>query len=152
MMRGNELTRLWIAFACLLGWQLGCDEEEPPGDDDTDVQWECVIEEGDEPDYTETIGCEDDFLVLASRPPDESIPGARSAKTVIDQADDSALYYTNSNFYPIHYDFASAFLNGDGLPPVGDISLFNQIEYYSPSRRFLLGAVTLYEEPGVWTY
>jgi len=139
----------WIAIACLLG--LGCGGGEP-GDDDTDVQWECVIEEGDEPDYTQTVGCEADFMVLASRPPDESIPGARSAKTLIDLADSDALYYTNSNFYPIHYDFAAEFLNGDGLPPVGDISLFNQIEYYSPSRRFLLGAATLYEEPGVWTY
>ena len=151
-MRTNASCWPWIAIACLVGMQIGCDEDEPPGDDDTDVQWECVIEAGEEPDFTLSIGCDDDFLVLASRPPDESIPGARSAKTVIDLADENALYYTNSNFYPIHYNFASEHLSGDGLPPVGDISLFNQIEYYSPSRRFLLGAITHYEEPGVWVY
>ena len=29
---------------------------------------------------------------------------------------------------------------------------FNQTEYYSPDRRFLLGIVTWYEEPGVWVF
>ena len=142
---------LWMFAAAAMTTLIAGEEEEEeePGDDDTteEPQWECVLEAGDDPDYTQTVGCVDDFVILASRPLDSSIPGARSAKTVIDQADENALYFTNSNRYPIHYEFASEHLNGEGLPPVGDISLFNQIEYYSPSRRFLLGAVTWYEEP-----
>ena len=143
-----------LCLAATLGI-FACDDEEEPADDDDDTTgtpWECVIEDGEDPDYSPIVGCVDDFTILASRPLDASIPGARSAKTVIDQADENALYFTNSNRYPIHYEFALEHLNGDGLPPVGDISLFNQIEYYSPSRRFLLGAVTWYEEPDKWVY
>ncbi len=43
-------------------------------------------------------------------------------------------------------------LSGDGLPMVGELSTFNATEYYSPDRRFILGAVTHYDEPGVWVY
>ncbi|MBN1308219.1 MAG: hypothetical protein JXA18_09905, partial [Chitinispirillaceae bacterium] len=59
--------------------------------------WDCVIPGGEEPDYSSSIGCEDDFTALASEPLDASIPGATSAKTVIDLADyDSTLYFQNS--------------------------------------------------------
>ncbi len=130
----------------------GCPGTDVPVLQPVPMNWECFLDAGEEPDFTPAIGCEEDFFAVASRPLDASIPGARSAKTVIDQADDNRLYFQNSNRYAIHYEFCVEHLNGDGLPPVGDISLFNQIEYYSPSRRFLLGAVTYYEEPGVWTY
>ena len=127
-----------------------CDSEtnQPvPGD-----QWSCVIPKGESPDSTSKIGCEADFDVLASRPLDASIPGARSAKTIIDQSDKDALYFTNSTRFPIHFDFASTHLSGHGLPPIGEIATFNTTEYYSPARRFLLGAITYYENPGVWVY
>ncbi len=141
-----------IRWACLLSASLllACSEgdpSEPPG-----RSWQCVIPAGEEPDATSQVGCEEDFLVLGSRPLDASIPGARSAKTLVDQADERALYFTNTNRYPIHYNFAHEHLSGNGLPPVGDLGVFNQVEYYSPSRRFLLGAVSLYEEPGIWAY
>ena len=32
------------------------------------------------------------------------------------------------------------------------LSQFNLTEYYDPNRRFVLGAITRYEGPGVWTY
>lgn len=35
------------------------------------------------------------------------------------------------------------------LPPVGDLSAFNAIEYIMPSRRFLLGSITLFEATGI---
>ncbi len=126
--------------------------ESNPVEGTTGKVWSCVIPAGQTPDSTSEIGCAQDFEVLGSRPLDASIPGARSAKTVIDRADDNKLYFTNSNKYPIHYNFASEHLSGNGLPPIGDIGLFNQSEYYSPSRRFLLGAVTYYDNPGVWVY
>jgi len=151
----NALQRLvLLMLAIVLIAPMACDNEEPADDDDdtTGTVWECVLEEGSDPDFSPQVGCIDDFYALASRPLDASIPGSRSAKTVIDQADENALYFTNSEKYPMHYEFASEHLNGNGLPPVGDMSLFNQIEYYSPSRRFLLGAITFYEEPDVWVY
>jgi len=115
--------------------------------------WTCQItEEGDATDYSHTLGCLEDFAALSSLPLDASIAGARSIKTVIDRSDENALYFTNSRCYPIHWDFASTFLSGNGLPPVPDLGTFNSIEYYSPNRRFLLGAVTHYEGPDKYAY
>jgi hypothetical protein len=125
----------------------------PPGADDPIPEpWECRIPAGDEPDFSHQLGCEDDFTVLASDPLDASIPGASSVKTVIDRSDGDTLYFQHSERYPIHWDFAWANLSGNGLPIVPELGLFNATEYYSPSRRFLLGAVSYYEEPGVWAY
>ena len=126
------------------------------GDDSTTgpepLEGGCVIAAGDAPDFTNTIGCEADFSTLASEPLDASIPGATSAKTVIDRADGNTLYFQNSRKFPIHWDFASANLSGGGRPVVPALSQFNLTEYYDPNRRFVLGAITRYEGPGVWTY
>jgi len=122
---------------------------------DTDVElveWPCVLAEGEEPDFALQVGCQADFDVLASLPLDASIPGARSVKTVVDQIDANSLYFMNSVKYPIHWEFAVANLSGNGLPLVPDLGSFNLTEYYSPDRRFLLGAVTYYEGPQVWAY
>lgn len=125
----------WLLFASALA---GC---RPDG------AWTCVIPSGTTPDSSDRVGCRSDFEILASRPVDETIPGARSSKTLIDRSDGDALYFTNSNRYPVHFDFASARLSG-----VVDPAAFAASEYYSASRRFLLGAVTHYEEPDVWAY
>ena len=112
----------------------------------------CVAPAGPAPDFLTRLGCASDFDLLASRPLDASIPGARSAKTVIDRSDAMALYVQNSNKYAIHQQFCVDHLSGHGHPVVGDLSTFNTTEYYSPDRRFMLGAVTRYDGPGVWTY
>jgi hypothetical protein len=129
-------------------------EEAPPAADASPETVELVcVHEGDEaPDYLGDLGCAGDFEALASLPLNASIPGARTVKTVIDRMDDDALYFQNSNKYMIHWEFVSEHLSGHGLPPVPPLAQFNEKEYYSPSRRFLLGAVTFYEEPGVWVY
>lgn len=111
----------------------------------------CEIE-GDTPPYLQTVGCQSDFSQLASAPLVSTIPGARSLKTVMDQADGDQLYFQNSNTYKIHHEFASAHLSGDGLPFVGSLQQFNTSEYYSPDRRFVLGAVTRYEGPKLWVW
>ena len=123
-----------------------CEPETEPT-----VEPECAIEEA-VPDYANELGCWDDYDKLASLPLDASIPGAQSVKTLVDRYDNNRLYFTNSRCYPIHWDFASEFLSGNGLPPVGDLSLFNTTEYYSPDRRFLLGSVNYYSGPGSWAY
>jgi hypothetical protein len=96
------------------------------------------------------VGCLADFEALASAPIDATLPGARSVKVVLDQADANALYFQNSVLYKIHYEFASTHLSGNGLPLVPQLSEFNTTEYFTPDRRFILGAVTHYEGPGVW--
>ena len=124
---------------------LGCGGDEGP-------QWSCVIPEGEDVDFTAQLGCDADFRVVASPPLDATTPGAMSVKTVLDRFDDNALYFQNSNRYQVHYDFVSTNLSGNGLPIVGSLADFNAVEYYSPSRRFALGAVTYYEGPAVWVY
>ena len=83
-------------------------------------------------------------------PLDQSIPGARSTKVVLDQLDGDKLYFQNSKKYQIHYEFASAHLSGNGLPFVDTLPVFNDTQYSHPERRFVLGAVTYYEGPGAW--
>ena len=131
----------------LSGCKDRADETATPYD-----EWSCTLTDGDETPFASQIGCFDDFDALASAPLDASIPGARSVKTVIDRTDSSELYFQNSVLYPIHWDFASAHLSGDGLPLVPDLGTFNTTEYYSPDRRFILGATSYYEGPAVWVY
>jgi hypothetical protein len=130
--------------------------DETPTDDTgtphTGVEWECVIPAGENPDFANQLGCQADYDVLAAEPADASIPGATSVKTVIDRVDGEKLYFQNSNKYCIHWDFASEHLSGNGLPIVPEMSTFNSVEYYSPDRRFILGAVSYYDGPGKWVY
>ena len=127
------------------------EEEETLGDEVASAEWECVNTE-ENPAYLRQLGCREDFELVASAPLDASIPGARSTKTVVDRFDSGALYFQNANIYALHYEFCHEHLSGQGLPPVPAMSQFNQTEYYSPDRRFLLGILTWYAEPGVWVY
>lgn len=117
----------------------------------SDIVWECQVTDPDALFATQ-LGCDQDFDYLASAPLDASIPGARSVKTVVDRADSNALYFQDSVTYPFHWDFAVEHLSGDGLPLVPSLGEFNTTEYYSPDRRFVLGALTYYEEPQKWVY
>jgi len=102
-------------------------------------------------DYLRHIGCTKDFEALCSDPIDATLPGARSTKVVYDTAQTGgALYFQNSVLYQIHYDFASTHLSGNGLPVVEQKDSFDANEYYTAGRRFILGAVTHYEDNGVW--
>ena len=128
-------------------WLLACNGDEPdePG-------WACVHSGDERPAFLTQLGCEADFDALAADPLDASIPGARSVKTVVDRADENHLYFQDSERYAIHWEFASEHLSGDGLPIVDELSTFNATEYSSPERRFVLGALTIYEEPDVWAW
>jgi hypothetical protein len=102
-------------------------------------------------DHLRHIGCTADFEALASEPIDATLPGARSAKVIYDtDQTDGGVYFQNSVVYPIHFDFASTHLSGNGLRVVPPISSFNKTEYFEPTRRFILGAITHYEDVGVW--
>jgi len=125
-----------------------------PQDVEKPKVWDCTLESKAEVNYARAIGCMGDFEALASEPLDASIPGALSGKTVIDLSEDELpLYFQNSKKYEIHHAFASANLstgNGKTLVPV--LSVFNGTEYSSPQRRFILGAITYFEGPKIWTY
>jgi hypothetical protein len=153
------------AFAALLcaAGLTACDGDDP-GEDSSAADartpelghpapTECQAPDHEEPpDYLQAIGCRMDFDLLASEPLHAAIPGARSVKVVLDQEDGDALYFQNSNKYQIHHKFAEAHLSGDGKPFVSTLAEFNRTEYTSPDRRFVLGAVTHYEGPDVFTF
>ncbi|RYZ08487.1 MAG: hypothetical protein EOO73_07810 [Myxococcales bacterium] len=139
---------------------MGCGEDSSPaptgsggssGAPVTITEGECEIEGTgeDAPDSVQSLPCKADFDAMASEPLDASLPGARSAKVVLDQYDGS-LYFQNSTRYAIHYEFVSAHLSGGDLPLVTELASFEATEYYRPDRRFVLGAVSYYEAPGVW--
>jgi Pyruvate phosphate dikinase, AMP/ATP-binding domain len=132
-----------------------CNKEggkDSPGETSGTDAWACQLVEGSDPDYATQLGCQGDYDILSSQPADASIPGATSVKTVIDRVDSNNLYFQNSKRYCIHWDFASTHLSGDGLPIVPELGQFNSTEYYSPDRRFLLGALSHYSGPGAWVY
>lgn len=133
-----------IGFLGVIGvLAFGC-KDEPPTEP---VPVVCELEAPDEtPDFLQLLGCPDDYDRLASLPLDTSIPGARSAKVVYDRVTDE-LYVQNSNEYLLHHAFCAAHLSGGDLPFVPDLGQFNAIEYFSPERRFILGALTYYSGP-----
>ena len=143
---------LLTLIACKTDKDPATPTDSSPPDDSAAPAWDCLIDPGSDPDFANQLGCEADFQELASEPADASIPGATSVKTVIDRSDSNALYFQNSKRYCIHWDFAYSHLSGNGLPIVSELSQFNSIEYYSPDRRFLLGAVSYYEGPDAWVY
>jgi len=145
--RGLRALALAAAAIC-----VACGSSNEPADGEgeaKDRSWPCEVSGTDAPDFLERIGCGSDFQLLASVPLDTTIPGARSAKVVLDRRDGDKLYFQNSTKYKIHHDFAFAHLSQPGLE-VPLIGQFNQTQYYTPDRRFLLGAVTYYEQPDIW--
>ncbi|MET0592291.1 MAG: PEP/pyruvate-binding domain-containing protein [Polyangiaceae bacterium] len=148
--------RTWFAIAAVAALALGAcssDSATPGGNDPPPLEeWPCEIPSGSAtPNALRKTGCKADFMAVASLPLDSSIPGARSGKVIMDLFDNDALYFQDSNKYPIHYEFAKANLNGTGNRFIGGIDTFNpQSTMPLPERRFLLGAVTYYEQPNVW--
>lgn len=161
MSAGSFVRMTWRRAALLGGFSylgmtvsiVGCQAEgSSPAEEERN--WECQIEDSAAPpDFVAEVGCQTDFDVLASEPLDASIPGARSLKTVVDMDFDDTLYFQNSQKYQIHFDFAEEHLSvAAGLSPVGSLAEFNDEQYTSGLRRFILGAVTHYEGPDIWAY
>lgn len=113
------------------------------------LEGECQIT-GETPDFLESFTCFDDFHALGSLPIDATLPSATSVKVVMDRVDSDHLYFQNTQAFEIHYRFVSTHLSGNGLPVVPDLGTFNSTEYFSPERRFVLGAATYYALPDRW--
>lgn len=92
-----------------------------------------------------TVDCREEFDLQATRPLDSSLPGAVTVKTIIDQANADAVHILDTASYPIHSAFAIEHLM---WPPGQPFTT----EYLYPQRRFLLGSITYFEEPDLWTY
>jgi hypothetical protein len=146
---GSAYGQLALGLGLVSGLlTLGCSDSEPS------KAWACTVPAGSEaPDFLSQIGCAADFELLASEPLVSTLPGARSVKTSVDREANGELTFQNSTRFPIHWDFLSTNRSvGQGLGRVPALAEFNQTEYYSPSRRFLLGALTHYEGPDRWVY
>lgn len=144
-------SAFFVALPLVAGWSLGCSNKSSPGTS-LPSTGACSID-GAAPDSVAQIGCAADFEALASEPLAASIPGARSVKTSIDRDVDFELRFQNSVEFPVHWDYVSQYRSVEqGMPRVPVLDQFNRTEYYSPSRRFLLGALTHYEGPDVWAY
>ena len=107
-------------------------------------------EPGGDPASLAELSCREEFDTLATRPLDSSLPGAFTIKTIIDQAQEDAVYFLDTERYPIHQRFATEHL---GWPPGQPFVT----EYLYPQRRFLLGSITVFEGMGeggadLWTY
>jgi hypothetical protein len=154
---------VWLAArssACLVLAHalVGCGDTatiivpQPPPHLDPEPSQSCLVAAGSDPDSAGELGCSADYAALASQPTDASIPGATSVKVVVDRANQNALYFQNSRRYCIHWDFASTFLSGGSSPIVQPLAEFNATEYYSPDRRFILGALSHYAGPDRWVF
>jgi pyruvate phosphate dikinase-like enzyme len=124
----------------------GCgDNAAPPIDDST-----CQVT-GTAPDEHTRIVCRGQYDELASLPIDGSLPGARSIKLILDQADGDRVHFQNTIAFGTHYSFASTHLSGHGLPTVPLESQFYTQSDFSPDRRFILAELTYYEGPRRFT-
>lgn len=146
----NERALFCVVVAAAIVSGAACSKDDATSDSHAIVEGTCVIPAGNTTtEYLKRIDCTADFQAMASEPIDATIPGARSTKVVLDQASNDDLWFMNSVMYKVHYDFVSTHLSGNGLPVVPELAEFNT-EYYTPDRRFLLGAVTYYESPKIW--
>lgn len=152
-MKSSRSHRAWLALLLAPAFVTApsCKSEgDSPTNPNTIVEGTCRLSPSSldggttNVEVVTAIPCTADFLALASVPVNADIPGARSVKVVLDTTD-GAQYFQNSVLYKVHYDFVSTHL--PGIEPREE---FNSVEYYRPDRRFLLGAVTYYEEPKVW--
>ena len=110
-----------LAFAA-----CSSDDADPAASGPKELDWPCEISPGAEaPDSLRRMGCVGDFRAFASQPLDASIPGARSAKVLIDLYDNDTLYFQNRVKYPIHFEIATAHLSGMGIRLITDLAAFN---------------------------
>jgi pyruvate, water dikinase len=95
--------------------------------------------------YRSELRCREEMAAQGARPLDASLPGAVTVKTIVDRAGEDAVYFQDTEAYAVHRRFAVEQL---GWPPGAPFVE----QYLSPGRRFLLGAITHYEEPDVVAY
>ncbi len=101
------------------------------------------------PDHLGRLVCSRAFMSVAVRPQSALFANTSIVKFVIDLQDDDATYFFDSSKYGLHFDFCDEHLNKEGLDPVGTHAEFNDRQYRSQDRRFLLGTVAFYADQGL---
>ncbi len=95
--------------------------------------------------YRSELRCAAELAAQGARPLDASLPGATTVKTIVDRGDGDAVYFQDTERFAVHRRFAIEHLGWPAGAPFVE-------QYLSPGRRFVLGAVTHYEEPDVVAY
>ena len=113
---------------------------------------ECVVPDGVDPDWIAELGCQSDLELLWHEEEDVIFAHTRSLLWLIDREDDDRLYFIDTGEFRLHFDFASRYLDyGDPFTPVGTHAEFNILNYRREERRFVLGQVIHYLDPGLVT-
>lgn len=84
---------------------------------------------------------------LATRAAYATNAHTESLKFVLDTENDDRLYLLDSNLWDLHYSFVRAFIDHRA-----DHARFNEVQYRSPRRRFLLGTLMHYVDGDHWTF
>jgi rifampicin phosphotransferase len=98
-------------------------------------------------DYAARIDSEDMWRALAARPEHEATARTESVKTIIDLADHGRLYFLESKRWFFHYHFTKEFID-----PIHSLSAFNEEQYHSADRRFILGEIVHYRDQDIWAF
>ncbi len=101
-------------------------------------------------DYANDIASKDVWDALAATPGTQHVARSEVVKTIFDRTD-GKLYFLESRVWPLHYDFAKRFLVKKDAP-IADQTVFNQAEYRSEDRRFVLGTLTHYVDTDRYTF
>jgi rifampicin phosphotransferase len=100
-------------------------------------------------DYASHIDTPAAWSALAARPGSAHLSHTEVVKVIVDRHT-SKIYFTQTRKWPLHFDFADRFLSSLS-DPVPGLALFNQLEYHSEDRRFILANVTHYLDADVWS-
>ncbi|MEP7121505.1 MAG: PEP/pyruvate-binding domain-containing protein [Byssovorax sp.] len=100
-------------------------------------------------DYASRIDTPASWTALAARPGSAHLSHTEVVKVIVDRHT-GRIYFTQTHKWPLHFDFAEKFLSTLS-DPVPGLALFNQLEYHSDDRRFILANVTHYLDADVWS-
>jgi hypothetical protein len=134
------VTRGPVALAALLALAAGCTGEP------------CELAPGDAPVFVQRIGCDADFVTMATDRDDAVFAHTLSTNVMVDREDGDAVYYIDPDRLLLHFEFASMYLNDPDKTPVGDLGEFNLLNYRRDNRRFVLGKVVHYLDQDLHTF
>ncbi len=109
-----------------------------------------VVTPGQDGDFAPVIQDAATWEGLAAHAGREVLSHVEVVKTIFDR-DNGKLYFLQSRRWSIHFHFASRFL-ARPYDPVVDQRIFNERQYHSEDRRFVLGSITHYLDQDRWTF
>jgi len=112
----------------------------------------CEIPTGDTPVFVARIGCDADFVTMSTDRDDAVFAHTLSINVIVDREDNDAVYFIDPDKFPLHYQFASVYLDDPDKTPVGDLGEFNLLNYRRDNRRFVLAKVVHYLDQDLFTY